>query len=176
VVRQLREALPRQENVYHWQDNAGFYHCGTTIVGAKLISQHQGVSVRRMDFCDSQAGKSACDRKAATIKSHMKIFLNSGNNIGSAEEKKNAIFSWGGVPSVNVTVSGQSEASTLSTVRLEGVSAISNIEYSEEGLRAWKTYNIGPGKLIQWEKLDVQPNAEILMLSAIDCDTYGDNS
>ena len=50
-----------------------------------------------MDFCDPQAGKGACDRKVATIKSHMKIFLNSGNNIESAEEMKNAILSSGGV-------------------------------------------------------------------------------
>ena len=65
---------------------------------------------------------------------------------------KNAILSSGGVPSVNVTLSGPPEASTFSTVRLEGVSTISNIEYSEEGLRVWEAYKIGPGKLIQWEK------------------------
>ena len=94
----------------------------------------------------------------------------------AAEEMKNAILSSGGVPSVNVTVSGPPEASTFSTVRLEGVSTISNIEYSEEGLRVWKAYKIGPGKLIQWEKLDVQPNAEIPRLSAIDCDTCGENA
>ena len=176
VVRQLREGHPQLQNIYYWQDNAGCYHCGTTIVGAKLIGQQHGVSVRRMDFCDSQAGKGVCDRRAATIKSHMKIFLNSGNNMESAEEMKNAILSSGGVPSVNVTISGPPEASTFSTVRLEGVSTISNIEYSEEGLRVWKAYKIGPGKLIQWEKLDVQPNAEIPRLSAIDCDTCGENA
>ena len=96
----------------------------------------------------------------------MKIFLNSGNNTESAEEMKNAILSSGGVPSVNVTVSGPPEASTSSTVRLEGVSTISNIEHS--GLRVWKAYKIGPGKLIQREKLDVQP--------AIDCDSCGENA
>ena len=173
VVRQLREGHPQLQSIYYWQDNAGCYHCGTTIVEAKLVGQQHGVSVRRMDFCDSQAGKGACDRKAATIKSHMKIFLNSENNIESAEEMKNAILSSGGV---NVTVSGPPEVSTFSTVRLEGVSTISNIEYSEEGLRVWKAYKIGPGKLIQWEKLDVQPNAEIPRLSAIDCGTCGEKA
>ena len=74
-----------------------------------------------MDFCDSQADEGACDRKASTIKSHMKIFLNSGNNIESAEEMKNVILSSGGVPSVKVTVSGPPEASTFSTIRLEGL-------------------------------------------------------
>ena len=47
VVRQLREAHPQLEDIYYWQDNAGCYHCGTTIVEAKLISQQHGVSVRR---------------------------------------------------------------------------------------------------------------------------------
>ena len=176
MVKQLREVHPQLENIYYWQDNAGCYHCGTTIVGAKLVSQQHGVSVRWMDFCDSQAGKGACDRKAATIKSHMKIFLNSGNNIESAEEMKNAILSSSGVPSVKVTISGPPEVSTFPTVRLEGVSTISNIKYSEEGLRVWKAYKIGPGKLIQWKKLGVQPNAEIPRLSAIDYDTCRENA
>lgn len=88
-----------------------------------------------MDFCDSQAGRGACDRKAAAIKSHMKIYLNSGNNIESAEEMRDAILSSGGLPSVNVTVSGPSEVSAFPAIRLEGVSTISNIEYANEGLR-----------------------------------------
>ena len=50
VVKQLREAQPQLENIYYWQDNAGCYRCGTTIVGAKLNSQQHGVSVRRMPF------------------------------------------------------------------------------------------------------------------------------
>jgi len=106
----------------------------------------------------------------------MKVFLNSGNNIESAKEMKNAILSSGGVPSVNVTVSGPPEASTFSTIRLEGVNTISNIEYSGEGLRVWKAYKIGSRKLIQWKKLDVQPHAEISKLSAIDYDACGENA
>ena len=176
MVKQLREVHPQLENIYYWQDNACCYHCGTTIVAAKLISQQHSISVRWMDFCDSQAGKGTCDRKAATIKSHMKIVLYSGNNIESAEEMKNAILSSGGVPSVKVTISGPHENSTFPTVRLEGVSTISNIEYSEEGLHVWKAYKIGPEKLIQWEKLGVQANVEIPRLSAIDCDTCRENA
>ena len=57
VVTQLREELPQLQNIYYWQDNAGPYHCGTTIGGAKLIGQQHGVSVRRMDVCDSLTDK-----------------------------------------------------------------------------------------------------------------------
>ena len=48
--------------------------------------------------------------------------------------------------------------------------------YSEEGLRVWIAYNIVPGKLIQWEKLDFQPNTENLRVSAIDYDTNGEKA
>ncbi|KAL9962183.1 hypothetical protein ACROYT_G031264 [Oculina patagonica] len=173
VLRQVKEAQPQVKKTYYWQDNAGCYHCGTTIVGAKLISQQHDVSIKRLDFCDSQAGKGACDRKAAGIKSHMKIYLNSGNNIESAEEMKDAILSAGGLPSVNVTVSGPPEPETFSAIMLEGVSAISNIEYTDEGLIVWRAYKIGPGKLIQWDNLDFQSNTELPGLSAVDSVTNG---
>ena len=65
VVRQLKEAHPRLTNFY--------YYRGATIVEARLVTQQHGVLVRRMDFCDSQAGKGRCDRRAATKRSHMKI-------------------------------------------------------------------------------------------------------
>ncbi|KAL9964988.1 hypothetical protein ACROYT_G028708 [Oculina patagonica] len=79
----------------------------------------------------------------------------------------------GGLPSVNVTVSGPPEPETFPAIMLEGVSAVSNIEYTDEGLIIWRAYKIGPGKLIQWEKLDVQPNMEVPVLSAVDSVTNG---
>ena len=36
----------------------------------------------------------------------------------------------------------------------EGVSFVNNIEYESECLRVWKAYNIGPGKIVPWSKLD----------------------
>ena len=76
VVHKLKEELPKLEIVYYRQDNAGCYHCGLTIVGTSMIGKDVGVSVRHMDFSDPQGGKGSCDRKAATVKFHMKIFLN----------------------------------------------------------------------------------------------------
>ena len=167
VLRQLKEAQPQLKHIYYWQDNAGCYHCGTTIVGARLVSQQHEVSVKRMDFCDTQAGKGACDRKAATMKSQMKIDLNSGNNIESAEQMRDAILSSGGLPSVQVTVSGPPQ-SAFPAIGLESVSAISNIEYTEKGLLVWRAYKIGPGKLIRWETLNIQLNVEAPLLSEVE--------
>jgi hypothetical protein len=42
----------------------------------------------RMDFSDPQGGKGPCDRKAATVKNHLRSSLNSGNDISNAAQIK----------------------------------------------------------------------------------------
>ena len=57
VIRQLKI-------VYYRQDNAGCYHCRTTLVCAAALGHEEGVKTRRLDFSDPQGGKGVCDRKA----------------------------------------------------------------------------------------------------------------
>ena len=141
VLRDLKVVMPHLRSVFYWQDNAWCYHCGNTIAFAQMVGKLHGVTVSRMDFCDPQGGKEACDRKSAAIKSHMKIHLNSGNNIETADEMKEAILSSGGMSSVRVTLCGLPTATAFSNIiKLEGVSSISNVEYKDEGLRVWKSY------------------------------------
>ena len=104
VIRQLKIALPGLKTVYYLQDNAGCYHCGTTLVCAAALGNEEGVKIRRLDFSDPQGGRAACDRKAATIKSNMRFYHNAGNNIETPEQMRDAILSFGGVPGVNVVL------------------------------------------------------------------------
>ncbi|KAK3738819.1 hypothetical protein QZH41_000398, partial [Actinostola sp. cb2023] len=137
------------------QDNAGCYHSSPTIVGASFEDQFHGVSVKRMDFSDPQGGKGSCDRKAASIKSHMRVYLNEGNNIETASEVVKAIQSSGGVRGVNVTLSdtvASKDNSAFSAVKLDGVSLISNIEYNGDSVRLWRAYGVGAGKSISKAK------------------------
>ncbi|CAB3985747.1 PREDICTED: uncharacterized protein LOC107336424 [Paramuricea clavata] len=108
-----------------------------------------------MDFADPQGGKGTCDRKAATIKPHMKIFHDEGNNIESASDMKTAILSSGGVPAVNVAVSGPPDDSEFSKVEIKGVSFYTNVEYTRGGFKVWKAYNIGKGKVIPRNKFSI---------------------
>ena len=71
---------------------------------AKILGLQSGVSIKRLDFSDPQGGKAACDQKAATVKSHMRIHLNAGNDIETPEQMRDAILSCGGVPAVNVVL------------------------------------------------------------------------
>ena len=160
------------KTVFYRQDNAGCYHCGATIVGATFAGCCSGVSVKRMDFSDPQGGKATCDRKAASNKSHMTVYLNQGSNIDNAKEMINAIQSLGGVPGVDVMLcsSSQIPKPTLN-VKIEGVSLISNIEYNDGNLRVWKVYGIEPGKCVQLTKLGIPPVVPIPDLVKYDGDT-----
>ena len=123
-----------------------------------------------MDFSDPQGGKGSCDRKAAMIKSHMAVYLNSGHDIDTASQMQEAIESFGGVSGVKVKLCCPPSSTIRKSVKWEGVSFISNIQYCEEGLRVWRAYNIGPGKFIPWRKFDVPDKQQVpsLLSSTID--------
>ena len=53
--------------------------------GANLtMSENNGKVEHRYDFSDSQAGKDICDRRIATVKSHIRCYINEGHDIKSA--------------------------------------------------------------------------------------------
>ena len=99
VLVTLKEHRPELEKVYCKQDNAGCYHCGSTIVGSKS-SNHAGVKVERFDFSDHQGGKGEADRQAATIKGHINVYLSKGHDVNNAAQMKEAVESNGGIPGV----------------------------------------------------------------------------
>lgn len=152
VLEKLKKAIPSLKSVFYRSDNAGCYHCGWNIVGAKVQADQAGLILRRMDFSDPQGGKGACDRKAATIKSHMQLYLNEGHDIETAAQMKVAIESSGGVPGVVVTLASTPEQQPKKTVTWDGVSYLNNFQYESDGLRVWKAFDIGPGKLLPWSK------------------------
>jgi len=39
-------------------------------------------------------------------------------------------------------------------VKWEGVSSLNNFKYEESGIRAWRAFNVGPGKLIPWSRFE----------------------
>ena len=51
----------------------GVTTAGPALLAPSIIARQQGAAIRRLDFTDAQGGKGACDRKAATIKVHMRV-------------------------------------------------------------------------------------------------------
>ena len=148
VIRQLKITMPGLKTVSYRQDNAGCYHCGATIVCAGVLGAELGVVIKRLDFSDPQGGKGACDRKAATIKSHVHIHLNAGHDVETPAQMCEAIISSGGVPSLSVTLCESVTSPPMASYKIGGVSTLSNIEFSKEGIRVWRAYGVGTGRFI----------------------------
>ena len=154
VIKQLKTVLPTLSTVYMKQDNAGCYHSALALLSIQKIAINYGIKVARLDFSEPQGGKGSCNRKAASIKNHMKSYLFSGHNIETADEMKCTMESTGGIPGVCVAVClPPTDAAPI--CKLEGVSYINNIEYNENGMIVWKAYKIGKGKIMLWNNLNL---------------------
>lgn len=94
VLVQLKKSRPSLKEAFLRSDNAGCYHCGPLMLAVPSISKRVGVTIRRYDFSDPQSGKDICDRRIATMKSHMRRYLNEGNDINTASDMKRALDSW----------------------------------------------------------------------------------
>ena len=103
----------------------------------------------------------------------MAVYLNSGHDIDTARQMQEAIESFGGVSGVKVKLCSLLSSTNRKSVKWEGVSFISNIQYSEEGLRVWRAYNIGPGKFVPWRKFDVPYKQDVPSLVS---NTFHSNS
>ena len=90
-----------------------------------------------------------CDRKAAQIKSHVKSYVNEGHSVTNVRELKQAIESRGGIPGVRVTVVKVQSKSSKS-YKLDGVSSLNNFKFTNGGFKAFRAYDLGPGKFFPW--------------------------
>ena len=160
VFKQLASIAPEISTIYLRQDNAGCYHSASTLLAIQQVATRNKLQLSRVDFSDPQAGKGSCDRKAATIKSHMKIYLNSGHDIETPEQMVLAMESSGGIPGVRVTLCGPQSSEKPPAIKWDGVSFLNNMEYTKDGIRVWRAYNVGKGKFIPWSEFNI-PNTYV---------------
>ena len=76
VLKTLKHEHPELTIVVYRQDNAGCYHCTTTILACRILRERTNMDLCRIDFYDRQAGKGSCDRSAVQIKTHVKQYIN----------------------------------------------------------------------------------------------------
>ena len=114
-----------------------------------------GIHVKRVDFSDPQGGKGPCDRKAATIKAHVRRYINEGHDVLTGRDFKDAVLSYGGVKGVRValvTDASQQPQQELSG-RWSGISFLNNFLYQKDCVTVWKAFDIGQGNTIPWSQL-----------------------
>ena len=156
VFKQLASIAPEISTIYLRQDIAGCYHSASILLAIQQVATRNRLQLSRVDFSDPQAGKGSCYRKAVTIKSHIKIYLNSGhdNDIGETPKRRHQnrwSLRWslqGGIPGVRVTLCGPQSSEKPPVIKWDGVRFLNNMEYTKNGIRVWKAYNVGKGRFV----------------------------
>ena len=155
TLQEEKARHPEINKAFYRSVCAGSYASGGLLVSIRHIVRLTGISIKGYDFSEPQAGKAPCDRSSAHQKSHVNRFLNEGNDAISAEQVKKALEPHGGVRSVvPYVVEYPESAGKWPTLRIPDVSLLHNYQYCNDGLKVWKAYNIGTGKLVAWESLD----------------------
>ena len=84
----MKRQKPRLNEAFLRSDNAGCYHCAVRLLSLPSLGKRVGVRIARYDICD---------RRAAALKSHIRRYINEGNDVKTASDMKDAIDSHGGV-------------------------------------------------------------------------------
>jgi len=66
-------------------DNTRCYLCSHLIHSLASLRECTGIKIIRYDFSDPQAGKDLCDRRIATVQSHVHCNINEGHNIKGSD-------------------------------------------------------------------------------------------
>ena len=128
-------------------DNAGCYHNAYLILSLPSLGERVGIRIFRYDFSNPQTGGDVCDRRKATLKSHMRRFINEGNDINTANDMKVAIESYGGVKGCYATVAEiQDSFQSMKKHSMTGIQALNNSLFESAGLGAWNAYNVCTGR------------------------------
>ena len=78
VLATLKKENPDINRACYRPDNAGCYHAAYTILACKKVSKRTDVCVQHLDF---QGGKKPCNLFAATMKNHVRAFIDEGNDV-----------------------------------------------------------------------------------------------
>ena len=132
-------------------DNAGCYHGSQTLLSTAILHKETRIWIKSIDFCDPQGGKGPCDRMAAVIKCQIRAYINSKNDVTNAAELYDGAASTKGLEAHSSAVASLYN----DKIELAGISQFNNIEYTEEGIRVWRSWKIGDGKMFKWSELPI---------------------
>ena len=151
------------DSAFFRSDNAGCYHSGALLLSLHEIGKRTGITPLRYDFSDPQSGKDICDRKTAPMKSHIRRWVNEKNDVLTALDMKTALESHGGLKGCRIAVVKIDPVAENASPpnKIPGISLLNNFAFTKNGIRVWRAYNVGLGKVLLYKDLNVQTQQDI---------------
>lgn len=153
LLKAIKAENPETESVYLRSDGAGCYHNNFLIAAVTDIGERTGIRILRYDYSEPQHGKDVCDRILCPMKASICRYCNEGNDILSADDMRIALSERHVKGTSACVCHTDVSKKTLDVQSIEGFSSYRNFAYETDRVRVWKSYGIGPGKLIPYDSL-----------------------
>jgi hypothetical protein len=103
---------------------------GVLISGLLTYLVISGINIVRYDFSEAQAGKSYCDAKIAHMRSKLRMFVSSGENVMTPFDMKNGIMYGSGVAGCQcAVVKVDRKKQTMTSHGIKGITNINNLAF-----------------------------------------------
>ena len=163
----VRSSNSKVKKAYLKSDEAGCYHNSQLIVAARDVGERVGVSLQRYDFSEPQSGKDVCDRILCPLKGAIRRFCNEGHDVLTASDMHMALNERP-VRGCTASVCLLNEIKKdLDIKKIQQFSAMHDFSYQHDGLRVWKAFQIGPGKLIPWDEIYIKHQQSMRILASL---------
>ena len=153
----IKRSDPLITKAYLRSDEAGCYHNSSLLASLRDIGSRQGIEIVRCDYSEPQYGKDMCDRILCPMKAAVRRYCNEGHDIVTAQDMQIALKERPVRGTKAAVFSLTEENRTLKIKKIPNYSSLHNFEFTPDGLRMWKAYNIGIGKLISWDAIVLCP-------------------
>lgn len=153
LLTTIRRVKPHVTTVCLRSDEAGCYHNSQLLAAVRDVGERVGISVARYDFSEPQFGKDICDRIVCPMKGAIRRYCNEGHDILSAKDMYSALKERQVDGSTAAVCETNETLKDLEIKKIQGISAFHNFSYEANGLRLWKAFGVGPGKLIPWKNI-----------------------
>ena len=156
LFQNIKINFPNVKHAFLRSDEAGCYHCNHLIAAVKDIGDRVGITVARYDFSEPQQGKDVCDRVLCPMKAAIRKYCAEGHDIMNVGAMHEALKERP-VKGTTAAVAILDESSKILEVqKIKQFSELHNFRYEESGIRVWKAYAVGVGKLIPWQSLYIR--------------------
>ena len=111
------------------------------------IGARVGIDVKRCDFSETHSGKGIWDRKIASMKSQTRIYVNEKYDV------LESCLGGGGVRGCRIAVVKVNAGKQTGIVTWDGISFYSSLRFEDTGIRAWRAFGVGEGRLFPYTDL-----------------------
>ena len=162
VTSEFSKDYPNVVKLFLKSDNAGCYHGKNILEPLYNLCKNSNIKLLRCDFNEPCKGKDQCDRESAGAKRVINSYLESGQDVMTADDVYEALHHGSGLRNSQVCVlEVNSDESSLSGPTIKGINSYHSAVFYDDHYALYRYYNIGGGKTVKYSDSTFLENYEV---------------